>query len=103
MNLSYWPIGVYLGAALLLGGILYKYVIKRDKFDIGQLLLLIVYSLIAGNGFLLMFKGLDFVFFDSRLLGNIDPGEMKGIISIGSLTGIAAIAYLFTKYLRSRE
>ena len=102
MNMSYYPMGIYFGTAILVLAAIYRYGIKRDPPNIGYIMQLIVYSYIVANGLLLMIKGVDFALIGSSFLGTMTLGEIKGIAIIGSLSGIVLLCYLFWKFLKPK-
>jgi hypothetical protein len=103
LSLSILPIGLYAAILLLAIGVVYQYGIKRSKPDIGYIVQLIVYSAIVGNGFIWMIKGFTFAIFGSSKLGDISSADIRGLVFIGSLCGMAMIGYFFLKFLRRKD
>ena len=102
MDLSVLPTGIYASILLLAVGTVYQYGIKRNKLDIGYVIQLIVYSAIVGNGLIWMLKGFTFAVFGTSKLGDISSTDIKGLVLIGSLSGISLITYFFVRFLKQK-
>jgi len=103
LDLSILPTAIYAGILLLAIGVVYQIGVKRNKLDIGYVIQLIVYSYIAGSGLILMLKGLTFAVFGSSRLGDISPADVRGLVFIGSMSGISLIMYFFFRFLSRRD
>lgn len=97
-NMINFPIGVIFGTIILILSLMDIYLIKHSKCDVFKLITLIVYSYITGYGVYFLAKGIFYVF-DSHILGEFTSGEIKGVVVIGSLSGILLIYYTTTKFI----
>ena len=96
------PLGVCIGFIALIVGVVIRYGYKHQKLNIGDVIVLIVYSFITGISLVFLVKGFDYIFSGwlyPTPIFNISIADMKGLIVIGSLSGIFAICYFFWKYL----
>lgn len=91
-----------MGTALLILGAIYRYKVKRFPITLGNGLTLIVLSYFVGASIIMIIGGIDFVFFDSSLLG-FGSGEIKVLVIVGSLAGLYVILYFFRDFLRRQE
>jgi len=99
LELSVQNLTIFLGTAFLLGGAIYRYVIKRRQLSVGNGLTLIVLSYAAAAGIIYMIGGIDFVFLNSSLLG-FTSKDLKVVVIIGSVAGIFVAYYFFQDFLR---
>lgn len=90
-----------MGSALLLIGAVFTYGVRRSRFEIGDFIMLILFSYITSNGFLLFAEAFANGVLNSTLLGELNPGETKGIIFFASLSGVVLICFLFGRFLKS--
>ena len=96
--------GTYIGTFTLLLGVIYRYIIKRHEWILGKALTLVVYSYFSGGGLVLIFKGLDYLFCNSRclssILGELNDAESMALVAIGSLSGLAFVVTFAFEFIR---
>lgn len=99
--------GIYIGTFILLLGVIYRYIIKHHNWVLGKALTLIVYSYFSGGTIVLIIKGFDYVFFNSKfltsLLGKLSDGESLALIAIGTLSGLVFIITFAIEFIRDTK
>ena len=99
--------GTYVGTFILILGVTYRYVIKQHEWILGKALTLVVYSYFSGSATVLVIKGFDYVFFNSKLLsgllGVLSDGESIALVAIGSLSGLAFVVTFAVEFIKDTK
>lgn len=103
----YYHLGSYIGTFILFGGVIYRYIIKKQKWVLGDALKLVVYSYLSGGGLVIIFKGLNYVMFNYKLLpsyfGSFTDAERMALISIGSFSGLVFIGNFAVEFIKGKK
>jgi len=103
-------IGLALGAATVIAGSIWVYVIEETEFHIGYFIVLIVYGFTAGLSFFVLLEGLGVVVFSafnqaeitatSTIIENPNIAILKATIAIGALAGMAVIVFFTIRFFK---